>query len=816
MKKPDPKLQAALGHNLCYNDKLDAFCPIGSAHYVAPEVFALLKALPGDKILADDSHGLVTVDMSTGEKIRIDSSHASAAVAVSDRTIVAMSPDGHITLDCDDNGDVIPGSGGQPEWPAISMTAEQMSPLFLTIPQYALSRNYNNGETASDRDWEGLLYHVNDAYSRLQADAAEQGVFFQPLMARAVVTDTDGTLLYRTPEILIMPPQGLPLDRKISLRMQVRNSTEETVYEIPSFRIRLKIDPMASEVWVRRAARLYVEVSPCFHSWVTESDGLMGVASVATTNRYDMAMVVSLPGNAFALSLKSEGHNISLINKTLACLDKRPIRIGMVSNPFEHGVSVLVDSYAMPSLRVQHNTLVQAFAGTLTPAPDSEVVLNSLNAPHTFTAKSAAASPSAATFANITALLFPGYSPADYMAEGDDDAPGWCAVTRVMFSDGSSSCRLTNGSGPVPVSLNALIVYPHPDATSIQLDVFPARAPDSAKHWTVWLSPDSSGLRAISLADDLAPRPPSSSVSYDPSSLLPARARARPFSGMVAVADAKHPSVITTCTNLGDKITAITPAGAASAAWDYGRTRFYAFTRNEAHLVNVAAGLDKVTSGRMASVGAVARSAIAVTPSGRTCFAGQNGFIYRIDAAKVDVLTKLSDEVDTLAYDVTSHSLMAANSDGSWPIYHLDPASGNVLFTSSSFTPFDTIVESGSHLAVNTQDGVLDIAVAHRHIPPDGIPVSMSFRYADSSSPRPFRLASVGWNISSSSFDGSMTVNRAFLGTRMAPISSYSVCGRIAAPVVMPMAARPASAVSLEIEANVSPDTLIAKPTLSS
>lgn len=799
-------------HNLCYDSNISAYRPIGAPRHVADEGVTPLTDLADGRILASSPHGLAVIDATTGHTTPVDTLTGHAAAAAADNTTVVLTDNGHIILDNDTAGNPQPGSGGHPDWPPLSITAEPMTPVAMTVDPVALSAPYNPGDKVSAADAATLRRAVADSYRRLSADAYSQGVFFQPLIARAVITNRRGAVLYRGPELLVMPPDGLPFDRAMQLPMSQRNATDALTVSVPSFRLRVVSSPVAIQHWDSRAAYLYIEVSPCFHTWTAGADRSSSVVSVVRSGAAASFMAVGMPGAEYGLSAHNSDRNRTLVTAMLRRFDDVRRQIGAIERPLEHGENLLLDSYLTPDLETQHAALADALDDVCrVDAP----VTAALNAPHSFTAASVASTPSAIAYGNVSALLFEGYSPLDYASAVTDSGP-WRAVTRVFFADGSISSRLTAGASRRPAALGPLIVYPDPQAVAIEIDLFGGDTSSPGQRWRFWLTPDTSGCRAIALTDTLAPPDITGSVDFDAAKAVTSRASPRPMPGIVALAHPVRPTVITSVAELPRPVTAITPATSSSAAWDYGRTRFYAFTADSVVVLNAASSLASIATGRIASVGVTARRSVTRAPAGTVYMVSGNSFVYRLDGSRATLLSHLPAPVDAIGYDASAGLLVAANTDGRDPLFHIDPATGAVAHTSSSPGPFDTFLAAGTHLLMDTQSGLKDIAADWRDSPADGTPVQM---VATLSGIR-HTISGVLWPVQSERFRGTLSLHRAYLGApkgagSSAPTTTLAIDGPVKTPVPMPVVARPFYTATFHIAATVHAQTIFSPPLVS-
>lgn len=796
----------------------NSYRPVGEPRIVGAEGWNLLCPLSEGRVVASRPGITAVIDAGTMQTSTVGTSTAHCAGVAAGGTLIVMTDDGPETYDADAGGGIAPGSGGTPEWSPMAITAESTDPLTMHTDAVELSREYGPGDPMTMADRNALGVMMSKVYSETCVQAQIGGVFFEPLMARAVVRDNNGSVLHRGPLLLIMPPGGTVFDSAVRLPATTGHGVDGCDLTIPTYRLRVNILPMAAQQWCERAARVDIEVSPCFLAWKDAADTSPAEANMVRNGTSGLAVMVRVPGSEHCLSAHNTARNSRLVAAMTAHFDRSATILHSIARPFEHGIDAVVTADGMAGQAAQTEAL-RRIANTR-PGVGADLMRHCINAPHTFTSRIMATAPAAVAYGGVTPLLYPGYTPFDYAASFEDtgdETVTWSAMTTVTFADGTVSRRFCQATGPVPAELNPLLTYPHPDARAIDIVLEDDRGGELPRTWHADLRPAPDGLNALGLSEISAARTPAVDTDAWLHDTATVRRPSASLTGVMAVAPAARPLCITATVDAGLPVTAITPARSTAAAWDFGRTRFYVFTDRSTLLANVSTALDTISTGVIAQTGAPGPAAVTTDAASATYFIGGSRSIYRIDGSRVDRLADSLVDIDVLGYDRRASLLVAGASSGGGVLSHYDATTGAFVTTTSSPGPMDCMVSVGARLLAPTQDGLADLAIGSR-VPDvdETTPVAMRCSVAAASDSKGRRPAGVIWHIESAAFDGSLSVSRRYLSAdRTARIAGYNVVGRLATPLRMPLLMRPAAGALVEISATVSSDTLILKPCLS-
>lgn len=796
-------------HNL-YPSETDpaVFCPMGQPRKIAPEGLTPLCAMNDNYFLATTPSGMVTVDIDTGATVAVDRREGIAADKISHDRMFVMTESGSLTLRYEDKGVCHTLHDSSTLWNGISITAVGAAPVSVAVEALTLSRSYNPAESISPADCLKARKAVAAAYRNAASLAASEGVLIQPVLARAIVKDSEGNVVHRGPATLVLPPQGLFFETPVRLSMNDGVTTSATLVNIPSFRLRVVCEPTTTHRDAEAAVTLDIEISSPFHTWTNEITESIDTVNVVRRNVGGLDLSVTWPGVENGLSTMTPGRNLRRILSRLDQVESAPFRVASFPYPYDRGIDCVVEVYSQPSL-----TEAGGSAATKTFSHSSDSFFY-LNCPHTFNARHVSITPGAVVYADITPLRFPGFSPAEYASTLSADKRRWKSKVTVQFNDGRSTCRIGRHSTFMPLQLGALVEYPHPEARIVDVVIEEETQGAVPMHWRINLEPYADGNRAIGLTEDLSARDfyedGDARIGTEETRWLPdSRQRAT-----VGVATCQNPSSVKGIIGMNADVTAVLKATSTSAAWDFGRTRFYIFTADKVSLLNTAAPAGRQSTVPVVFEGIDDPGAVAATDVSTVFFVAKNGFVYRIDGTQAKVLAKLPAEVDRLGYDPTDRRLVAGASSGAGPLYHIDTATGKTVMTSTAPQPFDPMLTTATHLVLPSQEGLLDAALERRVYPSEGMSIGMTC-ISPSIPPRGSRtLRSVCFNLDASHFDGTLSVNRIRPGDSCLT-TGLRVKGRLTAPLSVPVLSRPFNGVSVEIKGIATSDTRISVPTLN-
>lgn len=429
------------------------------------------------------------------------------------------------------------------------------------------------------------------AYCSVAETARVERRFVQPVIARYRVRGKSGNVLYTSAPVIISADDAVQC-RELTLTLAGAdgNRVEEAVMTAMGFTPVLQPVESAwtTDGWSALAVSVELLVSPQFHLY---QPGVAPIHSFGQFTASGGVLRVYLPGVEDALLLGREGSQFAArVALTLAHLDEALM-------PFE-------------AERSDTLTEISLFRKLLSSHPSEMDVesrmLADLTPPHSFSARCAASGGDVLVWGNLAACRFQGYSAGELAVRFDPLSGAVPSACIVRFSDGSSvvsSATMLH----VPTGFSALISYPHPDATSLEIrvgsrsEVFPLRrAPGS--RWSYYLSPS---LRPVEVHIE------------NPAFVLPVASTPRScYSDVIAVSKSDAPLALTAARRCGGEVRVISSTALPVSSWDFARANFYAFTDAGICAVTVNSRRDSLTSARIDRRVVTDSYAVAVTPDG--------------------------------------------------------------------------------------------------------------------------------------------------------------------------------------------------------
>lgn len=525
------------------------------------------------------------------------------------------------------------------DYHGIALRASHHSILRSTVPSRTLHREYMAGETVVDGVDSRLLgSDIGEAYERLCDSARGQGSFVQPVIARYKVYDSAMHQLYCSAPVLLGHREGLQCTGTSFLRSLDRRKVESYELTAQTWRVELHI-PAGLPAG---AAYVAVFVSPQFHPY--DPDGGCAVAlsrSPGSANEFGHIM---LPG-----TVRTE----ALVRQTLgniSALERPAGSYGIGPN----GSVVTISNGAPDDVRSEIKLLDKAWKHG---AADSGGLQRRLSPPNSFTARRGCAGPAGVLWGGLRSRRYGGY-PLPQLAM-NSEARDWDAWIKVNFADGSSVLWRGSGEDSAPVRLNPILSYPSADAVNMVIGIMYRGRPTCEQSFT------------------LTADPVSDTASYIHSSLMPFELQ-KAEDGLTIV-----PSVPEQWTDYADAlmlasvsaplapcavyspgrgaVNALAAAGGSQSAWDFGRSRFYAFCSGGILAVNSTEGL-----GRLAATPVdhrVCPGPGAVTVADGAVWAVASGDLIRLQGNKA-VTERSGCGYSALAWRGTRRELLGMRADG--------------------------------------------------------------------------------------------------------------------------------------------------------
>lgn len=593
-------------------------------------------------------------------------------------------------------------SGSEPDWNPVTIMAERHSVIDMIIEPITFEKLPATG-AVGDRDVLSRLgSRLAAAYSEAAENARRRGVLIRPVIVRAIVCDDAGETLYRGPEVLIGADYLTEYVDSVTLGVGADGaSTAEKLIQLPAYRLKVVVDPMASQGWVERASKLVIEVSPQFHP-----DKAGVVSATAGKDAAGHRLVVTVPGSVTALSPAQSERSAKLIEAMVENFDRVKKTAATFNRPYEHGVSETIVTAAYPLLTNELESLKKALLGDVEAASYEERLVAKLNVPNRFSARNYATDGTGTILAgNIDWYRFEGYQ-ARALACRVNNALGFSSKTTVTFSDGSSVSRLDSGSAGAPVAMNPVAVYPGDDATSVKLTV--SYSDGTVKTWSYALSPSRSGRFSIGVLDDISV---SEGKTADDGIGVPATVtKVMPvhLDRVIVTMEMAQPRTVTAAGVVEGRVTAVVARPANGGAWEFGRSRFIVGTSEQLVSAIVHENRKKIALNKLSDNKINSSCSLISTPDGTVYFV-ESGRIYRVSGTTITELgasKSHSPEFDSIAYDKYSRRLIVGSSNGAALFLHLDPDETMPEYFTPSLGPFNYLGLSEGKVFCATQSGL--------------------------------------------------------------------------------------------------------------
>lgn len=420
--------------------------------------------------------------------------------------------------------------------------------------------------------------------------------------------------------------------------------------------------------------------------------------------------------------------------------------------------------------------------------------------PGGFVAEVCAKAAGATLWGGIHAVRPGASNPVNYAAALADKA--WSGRVRVSFADGHRDV-VWRGSDTTdaPIRLSPLLVYPHPSAVKIQIDL-----DIDGIHYRHIAETEAAGNESYAFAVDSSMQPVTPSADADPGddATVAGDVAGAVVRGLMA---ATRPESLTPCSTitLPADIRTLTTAPSSGGAWDYGRSRFYCGSGD---------GI------RMVTVGVEAKSMSATLisnsiPVGTQSMCAGDDAVYVLCHGHINILRGTRVETVTTDIPIGSSELLWLPRRRELAVFAADQDT-NIYSSRHSWARYSvdnpgviaTLGVTGNALAATSEGHILDY---DDMVAPTG---NTAVRW-NARTPFGARaiLRTLTWNIDAADVDGDLTAERMYLSPRYLCICRTSYTGAMRTPLTVHTAARRITSLWLGIDAGVSADARIAAPT---
>lgn len=668
----------------------------------------------------------------------------------------------------------------QRDYPAISMYGVDDVTLSAAVDSRTLSRTYTTG-LFDKKDRDALTGDLSEAYRRLCADAAGQGVMIQPALARYRLLDSCGDVLFESAPVLLTHSSGAQCTENVALTSPDRVNIN--AYNLTASTWHLEVGlPSDSGSDVAMAEIL---MTPLFHPYdpTMEGNALLGRSgSSASTFAH-----VGLPGRERGLGTSYRTNARRIIMAAIARIEQLEERVAVINAPFGGETRTMkIDIAVNPDPAADSSRIKSVLAKKIKSRSYADTMLRR---PHTFSAKSVASASGAVAWGNLTVRRFTGYAPGIYAAATCSGT--WNSISIVRFGGDKGVMRHDSGQQLAPTALGPVICYPAPDAKEIDIVCYHS---GSNHRQTFALSPEASGRYSVYIADNLRP---SSMPLCPPTVSVSAEEEVIDFADTVTFAPAARPLDIAAAVRTGSEVIALAGRSGSDQSWDFGRSRFTIGCTASVYSagVNLSSGLTGLRT--ILSRGISRPDAMAVSDAGEVYIAGDGITILPRSGSSSKITTR--DEYQAVGYDDSRDELWALRADGSADVFCRRFGWGYFRMTGVYFERFENF--SSLYLSadrklfeVGADSGAMcNVAVILRATP--------SRRYGE------VRPAAIYLTAQGSDISGTLTAEGSSAGDlRPWLVRRADIAGTLAGPLRMALSSRGVRTLKAELRATVGND----------
>ncbi|MDE6324365.1 MAG: hypothetical protein K2L85_09580 [Paramuribaculum sp.] len=668
----------------------------------------------------------------------------------------------------------------------------------LTIKDIDLSRDTPSIPDSGLKSLSGSLVAL---YGSLCDRAAASKAWIQPVIARYRLLDSMGNAIFSS-EPAIMSVNGWQccglLTAECTRSSENSLSVPPMTLQASMFTISMSIVSLGSYAIAADSVELLL--TPQFHPTDTEAILPYRITRPASPTP---ALTTALPGATAFLADNSAARSRDLLRLT-ARFDKAAFRAAAFSTAVPATHSIGNDRQfpsATESAMIRRALAITVNAASTTSIPST---LQAISPPHSFIARAAATAGDAVMWSDITILPGPASHPCCPQTAGSEETE-WTGNLRVTMADGTSVDSLIGYPMPMPAGLPPLVSYPDPKA--VRLDLWVNNIDTSTiHHAAVGLATSEDGIRAIAINPSLQPTPttPWTGTGF-PEAPASGTAAGLRFPGALVSARAEAPghplgALILTPT----PVTAIFPSVKSQSSWDFTRAHFHALSPAGIFSIGISADRRKIASSLTDPRGVSSRDATAFTPSGIAALTDSLQLLLIRGSRTATLLDSIS--AHSVGWESRGNRLWLGSPSGLCVI-SLDTLRSH---TRSYPAPGCRICSLGPELWIASAE---KLAVAGVR-PASSTSVKWSARIPVGK-PRRFRHAC--FVMAASRFYGTIRIRTdSGAGSGQSfPLLSLTVSGEINAPVIARMAATPRNFMTIDIEADVSPDFILSEITLS-
>lgn len=692
--------------------------------------------------------------------------------------LIVASSDGMWQIETEADGRPVLNKAPQAEdYHGISLRAEHYTVLRSVVPSRTLSREYAAGETVADGvDARNLGLDLGKAYERLCSLARGQGCLVQPVVARYKVYDRSLHLLYTSAPVLLSHREGKQCTGSNTLRSLDRRKVES--YELTAQTWRPVVDIPAG--LPAEASYLVVYITPQFHPYDPDAVSALSLSrAVGDSNEFGR---ITLPGT---------DRSLQILRQSLAAVGQLEHQIG--SFGLDGKARKITLGCGSPTGVRAELRILDDVRGEAVP----DELLRRVSSPNSFTARHGCAGPAAVLWGGLRVRRYRGYPLQQFaatMAEVD-----WTGWIKVNFADGSAVVWSGGGSGRAPELMNPVLSYPSADAVNMVIGLKAGQ--ETACEQSFTLSPDPVSGMAVYIHPGLMPfRLSRADGGETIVPVVPERWTDCPEALLLSPLAVPLTAAAVTDPGKGS-INAVVASGSSQSAWDFGRSRFYAFSSGGILALNVTERLSRLAVTPVDR--RVVESERAVTVADGIVWAVASGDLVRLQGHRA-ISERKGCGYTALAWRSPQRELVGICADGTLEANSADYGMSHFginyrLGAGTLFSPHGELVTLSTaggvyNLAREGESNMLDVEWAANVALVDSSPVRLQGLVADMYAGR---------------FNGTVSVSRRN-GTAVAPGVDLGliVRGQVLSPLGSRMICRPGRGWQVRIAGNASDITI--------
>ncbi len=693
--------------------------------------------------------------------------------------------------------------GVMPQWPELHFSARECGKVSGRIAPVEFRENYDTDtQRLAPVDETALGQAMAKGYLALDRDALGAGAMVQPLLMRYKLRDAAGRVLYvsspvmvgsaqgwQCAELMRIPLRGNSLDLQGTGTVRVEAAAWRPVVGLPA--IPAGISP-AARAWLAQVAEAEVTVSAPVHP-VTE-----GSPAYRLALREDAGSVMEafMPGTSRGMSpdTRDAARRLRALG---AMMDEREVTAARIRRPFassarEVEVERPVESRVWRMWPQEVTEVAREWAESR-----RDIYMARCRAPHSMTARCAAAGGNTVVWGGIAPLAWQGPGLAALSVgeagAGERVRRAWTRVSLLM-DDGSEMtvARIDEAPERASLSLSGYVYYPDPRALSVavmaedehggihtrRIDLAPTPGGTGAS----WISDDGCAVRLTAQPGAEWALPGTAGVQEP----WPERALMAPAADMLAPVSSAPAG--------GGEIRGVTAAWGAHAGWDFGCGRYYLLTSAGAYAFTAG------KSGEGACCSMVdpreCQGAAVLTPQG--VYALMAGGVVRLAATKgTDVdINGLAADAALIGWEPRRGELWVVDGDGNVTV--AIPDSG--LRYTRRGAPTGSLLTCAARLIAVRGGRLLD---ASDEMASDDVYVEWR---ASADVPAAARVRAVEWNLRSAAMEGLLSLE----SESGAAMLRLRVEGPVRRPLRVVVAAPARSGLSLSVKGAGAAGTVMA------